>query len=150
MRIRSRQRQPDTDMGPTRRKFFGFMAATPLAAKQVAEESAAKLAGISTDGLTYGGVFPSATEDGFTSEQFATSLLNPILKSQIESLLFQQYKSVGGLDYDIACHKSFSLAAKIAFQRQRNVAQAMESYRIGGRHPYESLAMSGIRKLIGI
>jgi hypothetical protein len=39
----------------------------------------------------------------------------------VRAMLFEQHKVVTVLDTDLAVNRSFSLSAKIAFQRQRNV-----------------------------
>lgn len=47
------------------------------------------------------------------------------VREELESALYQKYRDVDHIDADIDVHKSFSRMAKIAFQRQRNVAQDM-------------------------
>lgn len=51
---------------------------------------------------------------------------NPKLKSELWSQLFVEQSHVSFLDPDIANKRSWSLASKIAFQRQRNVERAYE------------------------
>jgi len=120
----------------SRRKFFGLMAAAPAAGRAMAEELMAKQTNIIANGLSAGYGNPVASTGGWVSEptqpQWQIALKNPALKQLIESTLFESEKRVGSIDPDIACMRSFSLNAKIAFQRQRNVAlritQMQEDY----------------------
>ena len=44
----------------------------------------------------------------------------------VRSILFEENKIVGAIDHDLASKRSFSLAAKVTFQRQRNVERRIE------------------------
>lgn len=46
-------------------------------------------------------------------------------------LIEESTKQVNRIDPDIAVHKSISLAAKIVYQRQRNVANELRMWEIG-------------------
>lgn len=49
------------------------------------------------------------------------ALGNKALKSKLESLYYERERVISRIDPDIACHRSISLSAKIAYQRERNV-----------------------------
>jgi hypothetical protein len=124
-------------MQATRRKFFGMVGTAPLAARGAAEAVTRQLAGIGA-GLSYNtGVFtqPMAAQGqagqllGFQKlrqEAFKRAVALPQWRGEIESILYQQYRQIGNIDPDIAVMRSFSLSAKIAFQRQRVVARALK------------------------
>jgi hypothetical protein len=119
-----------------RRRFFGLMAAAPMAAKTVAESAAADLARLKVSGLVdggsisgggiYGTPMPAQGAVGDPRAMLKRALLDPKKRAEIESLLFERYTAVGAIDPDIACYRSFSLNAKITFQRQRNVERALQ------------------------
>lgn len=54
------------------------------------------------------------------------ALKNPELRAELESLVYEDNRHVGWLDHDLASKRSFSLAAKVTFQRQRNVQRRIE------------------------
>jgi hypothetical protein len=59
-------------------------------------------------------------------QQARDAFKNPQAKAEIESEFYRQNKYIDRLDPDLENKKSFSIAAKIAFQRQRIVADAMD------------------------
>lgn len=118
-----------------RRGFLQTLMAAPFAARAAAAEAAA-LAGVSTSGLMPGGLadtpqqptgnYPEATPANMYAD-VAKALGNPAARADIESLVFERGRHVAAIDPDLAVYRSFSLNAKIAFQRQRNVALELES-----------------------
>jgi hypothetical protein len=118
-----------------RRKFLGLFGvgamAGPAAAKQLIESATAKTAGIASIGsvpLEY--PQPTASNchpgDGPKALRLIRSL--PGLYDDYESAVFERERLVRWLDPDIAAKRSFSLAAKIAYQRQRNVAREIDAF----------------------
>ena len=115
-------------MQANRRTFFGFLGAAPIAIKQAGDKAIANLAAVNE--APYGGATPcSPAPDGITSatRQKIISQFRP----DFESLIYERERRVGVIDADIAVHKSFSLNAKITFQRQRNVAREMKEEETG-------------------
>ena len=106
----------------TRRRFFALAGASPLAAKAAADKTISELTGVATVG--YGNGQPSAISE-VSPDQYRFALLNPFTRRAIEELIYEQEHIVGRLDIDLASYKSFSMAAKVTFQRQRNVEQRM-------------------------
>lgn len=115
-----------------RRAFLSLIGAAPLAGRAVAEDIA-KQAGIEASGLKVNSVLSGSMVGNVQSgvgrppsdmwrEAFR---VYPELRSQQESTFFEQEK-IGTIDPDIAVYRSFSMAAKIAFQKQRNVARRMD------------------------
>lgn len=51
------------------------------------------------------------------------ALDSPARRAEVEAILYEQYRYIGRVDYDIAVCRSFSYAAQIAYQRQRMVEQ---------------------------
>lgn len=114
-----------------RRSFLGALAAAPFAGRTAAEQIAMQ-SKISTGGLvtktepfhtlfTVGGSKEPQKE--MWREAFS---MFPELRAERESLFFEQ-ETVSSIDPDIAVYRSFSLNAKIAYQRQRNVALKMRN-----------------------
>lgn len=123
-----------------RRGFLGFMAAAPVASTMVAKEvaeggalTAGREAGsirVLGDGVPSGYIQPS-------SEQRRAALMLPWVRDQIEALVREEHHGVYRIDPDIAIHRSVSLSAKIAFQRQRNVERRMKE--IESEYAYERI-----------
>jgi hypothetical protein len=123
-----------------RRKFFGMMAAAPAAAKGAADMAVAELSRINVGagalgqlgGGSYGmpvGSYPtSAGQQRLFDprELMRKALADPKQRAAMASLLFEKHRTVGVIDPDIACYRSFSLNAKVAFQRQRNVERDLD------------------------
>lgn len=127
-----------------RRAFLRMLPVSAFAGRQAAEHAAKELAG-----LARGSAFPPSAglADAFginnntvAAEQasgrfldqrvreFAlrNALATPALRAEIEAILYDQHRTVHALDHDLASNRSYSLAAKICYQRQRNVARALE------------------------
>ena len=115
-----------------RRAFLSLIGAAPLAGRAVAEDIA-KQAGIEASGLKVNSVLSGSMvgndQSGVgrpPSDMWREAFrVYPELRSQQESTFFEQEK-IGTIDPDIAVYRSFSMAAKIAFQKQRNVARRMD------------------------
>lgn len=116
-----------------RRKFLALMgmapAAAPLAAKAALEKEAATYARVQgLDGLAASmPENPASSAPEKVSRVLRTILSDKKMRDEFESLTYESYRHVSVLDPDIACTRSYSLAAKIAFQRQRNVARAINN-----------------------
>lgn len=106
-----------------RRKFFQALTAAPLVARQAAEQAASRLTGVAVDmpgfGAPRGAPSQSSAEPSTTDYQRA--FLDRALRHQVERLIYEEERYIGRIDPDLAVLRSFSLNAKIAFQRQRNV-----------------------------
>lgn len=134
------------NFGATRRRFFAIAGTSPLAAKAAVDKTISDLTGVSLNGVDNTGGVPSAIAD-VTPDQYKLVIFNPISRRAIEEILYEQERHVGRLDVDLASYRSFSMAARIAFQRQRNVEQRM----IDLQRDYSWNRLSGIaRKLFGI
>lgn len=79
-------------------------------------------------GGSYGQPFGESTKAmGFDARATLRKLLeSPALRDEYSSLMFARHRRVGALDLDLANKRSFSLAAKVTFQRQRNVEREIE------------------------
>jgi hypothetical protein len=139
-----------------RRKFFGAMAAAPAAAKMAAETAAAELSKIHVGALG-GAEMPSAAygqqimgasgSSGLDPRNLLKrALMDPQKRAELRSLMFERNRHVPSIDPDIACYRSFSLNAKVTFQRQRNVERGFqEDLGESGWQRWQEAA----RKLIG-
>jgi hypothetical protein len=119
-----------------RRAFLQFLGmapvAGPIAAKGALEAVQAGMAGVATAPFgPSGGV--AAEPTGYPPNGIdETAMLRqayklPGLRDELTSLIYQEHRRVGFLDPDIANKRSFSLAAKITFQRQREVERGIEA-----------------------
>lgn len=115
-------------MNASRRTFFGLLGAAPIVIKQAGDKAVADLARI--DLAPSGACMPSAVSEAGLSSSIRQRLINQF-RPEFESLIYQQKKRVGLIDADISVHKSFSMNAMIAFQRQRNVASEMDQQETG-------------------
>lgn len=114
-----------------RRSFLRGAAAAPFAAKPIAEQAVKQLSGISM-GTQLGGfsvpnsfnleVPPMAPSEG----QWLRVLGDRVLRKELESIYYERERDIGRIDHDIACLRSFSVSAKIAYQRERNVKRTVE------------------------
>lgn len=100
-------------------------AAAPLAAKAAFDGEAMKLAGMVE--LSGGGGCPAPSANSDPSRaQIRLALMNKSVRQEIEANVYEQERFVGRLDPDLAALRSFSLNARIAFQRQRNVERRLQ------------------------
>lgn len=124
-----------------RRGFLGVMAKVPaigaIAGKQLRDEAAAKLANLSIGGA--GSSYPASLGNPAeaTIQQKSWALKIPTVRAQLESLLFEDVRVIYGIDHDLASKRSFSLAAKVTYQRQRIVAQKIRE--MESEWPYQRI-----------
>lgn len=130
-----------------RRGFLKAFAAAPFVAKQAAEQAAIGMMNGKTLGVDsmappndlVRGAIGTATSELAASQQPADyikvdrltekaarqilklALKDPDIKRQLDSLMMQTHRTVMWLDADLAVNRSMSLAAKICYQRRRNV-----------------------------
>lgn len=138
-----------------RRKFLGLFAATPIAAKQAADELVAKQAGIvNVSGVgSFGGVVvgsnPPIDAVATTSHQDRLFAASKYIKtfgvpSVIEFEARSNTKYVHGLDVDLAAKKSWSMAVKIQEQRQRNYEREIARYTVYPEHQAKKAALAKV------
>ena len=94
--------------------------AAPAAARDIASNA---ISGINMGYGTTGSQQSGVALGGGTPpwERARAAFANKDTLATIRSALFEQNKVVTHLDADLASKRSFSLAAKIAYQRERNV-----------------------------
>lgn len=133
-----------------RRKFFQALTAAPLMARAAAEEAVKKLASIGAIGhgvpgidlhamvreIPLSGQYETASPanpagDWRLLRQMRDDIIRKALetkksRAELEALLYEEHRCVYGLDYDLAANRSMSLAAKVTFQRQRNVKRDID------------------------
>lgn len=113
-----------------RRSFLKVFGMAPIAAKVATDGAMAELTKTVVSGtgtslpMPQFGASPEAAVPSPSQIKTALNVLG--LREEVEGMLYQQQRSVYALDPDIAVHRSFSLNAKIAFQRHRNVARQIE------------------------
>lgn len=114
-------------------RLFGMAPAAGVLAKSglgqpatpAIQMEAAKLSGVMLGGVTgYQDQAPIGDENQL--RQYAHIFVNKLLRKELETLLYEDERYVTRIDPDLASKRSFSLSAKVAFQRQRNVARRME------------------------
>lgn len=69
--------------------------------------------------------------------QWRALLKIPQAREAITSQLFERERRIVRIDHDLAVKRSFSLAAKIAFQRERNVAEELRL--LSEQYPWQRL-----------
>lgn len=133
-------------MKATRRRFFALAGSAPIAAKVAADKAVADLTGVAHggNGMSFGN--PSGMLE-VTNDQYRMAFLNPFTRGAIESLVYEQERCIGVLDVDLAACRSFSMAAKITFQRQRNVERRIKDMSEG--YSWDRLTKL-VKKAIGI
>lgn len=110
-----------------RRGLLKLLGAAPVAAPRIAAEMQAKAALQAADAAKLIGTQISGLGDeaplslDITPKEVQKALRIPFAKEGIMEILWNQHRHVYALDPDLAVKKSFSLNAKITFQRQRNV-----------------------------
>jgi hypothetical protein len=131
----------------TRRRFFGLIGVTPLAAKAAADAQIARLSGMPSGTHTglgaqgvsvdYGYGNPSTVPgDGMSWSQRVAGCVRHIemfgLPRHVQFRLREQSKYVGWLDPDIACKRSWSMSVKLMTQRQRNYERYIARFHAEG------------------
>lgn len=142
-------------MQTTRRTFFGWLGATPLAAKAAADAEIVKLtamrhlpglgdASLDLDNGT-AGVF------GDPNAPYSKRLIGAAdymkafgIPPAVEARLRNDAKYVHSLDPDIACKRSWSMSVKIQEQRQRNYQRSLESITTGAKHERAKTLLSKV------
>jgi len=97
-----------------------------LAARKATEEQVAKLARMHMDGLGGGAQDPTAASEDPTPDQWTRAFSTALFKDTARSMLYEMEHTIWALDVDLASKRSFSMAAKLTFQRQRNVERRLE------------------------
>lgn len=131
-----------------RRGFLKLLPAAGFAGKLAAEDAAKQLSGLGSTGFPQNagggwaveglGCAPNQPAPISLSQGSAISidarrriiqrvLRIPKLRGELESILYEDQRHVGYIDPDLAAKRSFSLAAKVTFQRQRNVERALQN-----------------------
>lgn len=119
-----------------RRSFLKILGLAPagahLAAKEVMDASVMKLSGMSvatagSAGNDYLMDAPAKVSGpSLTPRHYEMALKIPSIRRKVEDIVRREV-SVEQIDYDLASKRSYSLAAKVCFQRQRNVERRLES-----------------------
>lgn len=120
-----------------RRGFLGVIASAPIVgpaiSRAIAEQGpiavkAVRVSGSGAAGGTTGDPNRPNPPPGPSMrdpESWARVLRDARARAEIESVLYEQYRDVGSVDPDIDGNRSYSRMAKITFQRQRSVAEAL-------------------------
>lgn len=136
-----------------RRGFLGVLAKAPvvgpLLGRQIAQDTALRLADV--HGLAAGNPEssppPAGSNDNITASNWRRLLKLAHVRKEAESILFEDERRVRWLDADLAVNRSFSLMAKVTFQRQRNVARRLDDLQVEA-YPWQRLTQMAAR-LIG-
>ncbi len=129
-------------MQATRRTFFGWMTATPLAAKAAADAEITKLTtmrsvpGFGDAAIPLDDFGPASADGGYATRLIgAADYIKAFgVPSAVERRLRNDAKYVHGLDPDIACMRAWSMSFKILCQRQRNYERALQAITAGAKH----------------
>lgn len=71
----------------------------------------------------------------------------PQIREHVRSVIFEEQQHVGYIDADIAVLRSFSLNAKVTYQRQRNVERRL--YQLQHEWPWQRMNTI-VSKAIGL
>lgn len=122
-----------------RRGFLRALGLSPIAVRQVADKALADAAKIDVSGLSSGGgARPSNSVGAPISHAHRHSLMTKFLKQfglpdwEVDRMR-RDTRNVWALDHDIA-NKCWSMSVKIATQRERNFARAMDSVKEAGAY----------------
>ncbi len=134
-------------------------ASAPLAAKALADQEVGALIGSNRTGmLALGGMSAEGGAPASVGQQMQGGVWqSPSISSYkyiqafglpdfIEKNIRERAKNIYAFDPDIAVKKSWSMAAKIHEQRQRNYQRQIEQYSVNGKH---EMAQSAFQKLTG-
>jgi hypothetical protein len=114
----------------TRRKFFGLVAASPLAAKKAADAAAQDLVDKSENYLGYSVPQPNYVdpihEKRMPAKVIRKMLANGLPDWRIEEIRRDLSHYTPKLDPDIAAKRSWSLVAKYSAQRERDFEKAVK------------------------
>lgn len=148
-------------MGATRRTFFGWLGAAPLAAKAAADAEIAKgigmnaINGLGDASLRLPGGAPSAS--GMIDEgpfiPYEKRLIGAAdyiktfgIPASVDARMRDDARYVHCLDPDIACKTSWSMSVKIMTQRQRNYERAVERIKAAG---WQERGRQTLKKFLG-
>lgn len=136
----------------TRRRFFGLMGGGAIAGKVAAEQAAKQLAGFGYGGSVPPSVgLSSSLGIGSMADKACAAQAIPVnglgdyeilrkardaalraalgnrtMRGEIESILYERCRHVYTIEPDLAGLRSYSLMAKITYQRQRMVERELE------------------------
>lgn len=144
-----------------RRSVLKFLGASPIVAREAAEEAAKTLSGVTRGGMGIPGMDvrdmmrenipqevgqslgiggPAQGDWRVVREMRDKIVLNALRakesRRELEIILYENHRTVHGLDHDIAANRSWSLAAKLVYQRQRNVERDI-AHTMMDRDPYQ-------------
>jgi hypothetical protein len=130
----------------TRRRFFGLVGGGAVAGRQVIDHAAKQLAignisvgsgaptpnlrhalfdegpsAIGADNPNQTSTIPWAEFCRLRDNLLRKALETPEKRVELESILYTQFRNIHWLDPDLAYNRSFSMAAKLCYQRQRLV-----------------------------
>lgn len=113
-----------------RRGFLGMLAASPLAAKQVAEEASMKLAGVNVGTGQNTRVFAGhvVANAPSTSRSFLAKLFKKAIPDFKLHELKKQSKQVYHIHPDISALKSVSFAAKFKMQQAQSFSNFKQDF----------------------
>lgn len=125
----------------SRRSMLGALGVGTLEAKRLGQQAAAQLSRISVGnepGNNLGPIIkdnvslqPSDKEwiDWQDAQKKAIewAIGQKDKRAELESILYYQYRNISQLDPDLAYNNCYSMAAKLAYQRQRNVKREIEN-----------------------
>jgi hypothetical protein len=136
----------------SRRGFLGALGAAPvvgkLAAKEMAEKEVASL-GV-PHGVVGAGLFNSSSTDREDLKKRAIRL--PGVRRELYSYFMEQERTtpIPAIDVDIAVHRSFSLSAKVTYQRQRNAQRKIDEMENGYLWDRFDKILSAAARVLGI
>lgn len=145
-----------------RRKILGLFATAPitapLAAKELVEKSQLAEMGIKAALHNDAGAFPpsgfpygpasASSDDPYALVSKALKI--PGIRDKIKDIILPDLMNVYALDSDIANKRSFSLAAKITFQRQRNIERYLDSLERNNLNGFWPKITDFVRKTMGL
>ncbi len=118
-----------------RRKFLSALGFGAVAAPGVGQQIIGGAFNPAMPAAGWASGTPVAAKDFAAMSRSAFSNLQS--REAIRAILFEEYKLVGAIDHDIASKRSFSLAAKVTFQRQRNVERRIDEMQAA--YPHERI-----------
>lgn len=130
-------------MKPNRRTMLGLIGGGALGGKRMAQQAAATIAGIGVGNTDkyIGNELRTIMKEHINldrnvqfidwqaaqDEAVRWALDQPAQRAELESLLYEQYRNTHILDPDLAYNNVYSMAAKLAYQRQRNVKRDIDN-----------------------
>lgn len=148
-------------MKTNRRRFLSLLgvgaASAPLAAKAAADAEISSLIGAARTGMIAVGGNPPGEGYPLGIQSAKNVYMSPYVSAHnyiqtfgvpdfMKDSIRERSKNIYAFDPDIAVKKSWSMAAKIHEQRQRNYDRQVEQYSVNGKH---ELAQTAFQKLTG-